>query len=434
MRRLAWLVLLGAAAACTEQVTAPGDCPDFCPGGSIQVHDTIFTAIIERDSSFRGYLARYAGEVMAAADLPGVQSRPVFVLNAMITRVTPKPGDTTTVPISVDSARLRLSILRRAKEASNLQLRLYSLPVTTDSTSDFASLDSYFSAPPVDSVNVSDLLARPAIGDTATLRIWGDSIRTDSAGHVLQITRGDSALLIYFTLDTLQAPLSVADSGRLAFGVRVAADSLASIRLGANESGNNGPVMRWFYQYAIPDTLPAADSVVHADALRAPRFDSFVYDPPTPALDSNLTVGGTPAARSLVRVAMPAFLHDSLDVVRATVILVPSVASLGAPSDSFTILARPVLTDLGAKSPLSGVTPLFGSVVVHPGSTDTVRIELTDLVRSWAFDTSATTAFFLGQVPEATSFTEIRFYSSRAPAFRPALHVTYVKRFPFGEP
>jgi len=37
-------------------------------------------------------------------------------------------------------------------------------------------------------------------------------------------------------------------------------------------------------------------------------------------------------------------------------------------------------------------------------------------------------------VPEAASFTEIRFYSSRAPAFRPALHVTYVKRFPFGTP
>jgi hypothetical protein len=37
----------------------------------------------------------------------------------------------------------------------------------------------------------------------------------------------------------------------------------------------------------------------------------------------------------------------------------------------------------------------------------------------------------LGQVPEAASFTEIRFYSS-ARRVRPALHITYVKRFPFG--
>ncbi|HEV8509725.1 MAG TPA: hypothetical protein VGQ48_04675 [Gemmatimonadales bacterium] len=430
-RRWAWLFLLGAA-ACTEQATSPGVCPNFCPGGSIQVHDTIFTAIIERDSSFRGYAARSQGEGLAAADLPVVQSRPFFVLSTMITRLAPKSGDTTTVPISVDSARLRLSIVRRAKEATNLTLRLYLLPLTADSTSDFASLDPFFSAAAVDSVNVSDLLARPAIGDTATVRIWGDSIRTDSAGHILQIARSDSTLVVYFSLDTTQAPFSVPDSGRVAFGVRVTADSLASIRLGANESVTNGPVMRWFYHYTDRDS---AMTVKADSALRAPRFDSFVFDPPNPPLDdTTLVVGGAPSARSLLRVAMPAFLHDSFDVVRATVILVPVAAVQAAPSDSFTILVRPVLTDLGAKSPLSPATEAFGRVVVHPGSSDTLRFELTDMVRSWAIDTTFATAFFLGQIPEAASFTEIRFYSSRVSAFRPALHVTYVKRFPFGEP
>jgi hypothetical protein len=131
---------------------------------------------------------------------------------------------------------------------------------------------------------------------------------------------------------------------------------------------------------------------------------------------------------------MPAFLHDSFDVVRATLILVPVSPVVGAPSDSFAILVRPVLADLGAKSPLSPETQLFTRVTVHTGSADTLRIELTDLVRTWAIDTTRATALFLGQVPEAASFTEIRFYSSRAPAFRPALHLTYVKRFPFGEP
>src|SRR2546425_6372136 len=71
---------------------------------------------------------------------------------------------------------------------------------------------------------------------------------------------------------------------------------------------------------------------------------------------------------------------------------------------------------------------------IHTGTADTVTIELTDLVRAWAQDTTAQTAFFLAHVPEAASFTEIRFYSSRAPGFRPALHITYVKRFPFGTP
>ena len=68
------------------------------------------------------------------------------------------------------------------------------------------------------------------------------------------------------------------------------------------------------------------------------------------------------------------------------------------------------------------------------GVTDTVSIELTTLVRNWVADTTRKTALFLGKVPEAVSSGQLQFYSTRAPAFRPALHVTYVKRFPFGSP
>ena len=432
MRRLALGFLL-VAAACTEEATAPGDCPNFCPGGQIVVQDSIFTTIIERDSAFHGYVQGYQAQAMTAADLPGVQSRALFVLNSMITRVAPKAGDTTTVPIFVDSSRLRLTMVRRNRATTNLWLKLYAIPTTTDSTNSFASLDPYFAAAPIDSVSVSDLLSRPLITDTATLRIWGDTIQTDSAGHVLMTADSARILTLFFDFDTLQAPFVVADSGRLGLGMYVTADSFASATFGTTEAGSDAPSMLWYYHYTIPDTVSGTpDSVVHVSQVRVPKFDGFVFDPPTAPLDSNLAVGGVPSARSLVRVTMPAFLRDSFDIVRATVILVPAAAAFGSPADSFTVLARPILTDLGAKSPLSGGSG--GSVVMHPGSTDTVRIELTDLVRAWATDTSIATAFVLGQQPEATSFTEIRFYSSRAPAFRPALHLTYVKRFPFGEP
>jgi hypothetical protein len=129
---------------------------------------------------------------------------------------------------------------------------------------------------------------------------------------------------------------------------------------------------------------------------------------------------------------LPEFLHDSIDVVRATLILVPVAPVPASPADSFEIRGLPVTTDVGAKSPLALV--LTGTTTIHPQTPDTVRMELTDLVRNWALDSTQTTAFMLGQVPEAASYTEIRFYSSRAAAFRPALHVTYVKRYPFGKP
>jgi len=432
-RRLAYLFLL-VAAACAEQSTAPGVCPNFCPGGSIDVHDTIFTSIIVRDSTFRGYVQGFHAQAMAVVNVPGiVESRAVIATDTMFRRVTPKVGDTATVPISVDSTRVKFVIVRRPK-TTNVRLLLYALPLTVDSTSDFASLDPSFSAPPVDSMNVSALLARPAIGDTQTVRLWGDSIRTDSAGHVLQIN-ADSTLSVFFRLDTLQAPFSVPDTGRLAFGVRVAADSLASIALATNATVSNGPVTRFFYHYTIPDTVSATpDSVVHGDRTVGTRFDSFVFNPATPPNDSNLAVGGVPAARSLLRVAMPAYLHDSIDVVRATLILVPVSAVQGAATDSFPMRSLPLLTDVGAKSPLSTNTALFASTAIHIGSSDTVRVELTNLVRAWSLDTTLVTSFELAQAPEAASYTEIRFYSSRAPALRPALQVTYVKRFRFGEP
>ena len=429
MRRPIRLALLLVLAACYEQPTAPGVCPDFCPGGQITVVDSIFTDLIQRDSAFTGYVEGFQGEALQVTDLPGVvDSRAILRMNAMYTRITNRATDTTTYPITVDSARLRINIVRRDTNATNLWVKVYRLPIDIDTTTTFAQLVPAFSDSIVDSVNLSALLATPLISDTATVRVWGDPIRTDSAGHILQIGKADSTLLLFFALDTAQARFVVADSGKVAYGVRVSGDSLATIALGSLES-NRGADMEWFFTY--PDTTGAPkDSTAH----RAARFDSFVFNPPTPPLDSNLAVGGVPAARSLLRFAIPEVLRDSADVVRATLVLVPVGPVPGVVGDSFRVVVRPVVTDLGAKSPLAVNSPYTTSKIMHVNDADTVRIELTDLVRAWAQDTSAATALVLGQAPEAATYTQVRFYSSRAPAFRPALHITFVRRYPFGTP
>ncbi len=430
--RLALLLALGAG-ACTDKFVAPGACPAFCPSGTIATSDTILTDVVVRDSAFRGYLQGYESEALPVADLPGVaDSRAIFLMNQMFTRIVQKAGDTTTVPITVDSSWLRMTIARRDTNTSNLWIKLYRLPLTIDSTTTFGDLTTDFAAAPIDSVNLDSLLTQPDVVDTATVRIWGDTIRTDGAGHVLQFAF-DSTVLLYFVMDTVQAPFVVADSGQLAFGVRVSAASLASISLGSNDVIDRDPILNRFYHYTGKDAQ-GNDSTVSATASRQTIFDSFVFDPPTPPLDSNLAVGGVPSTRSLLRVALPSFLRDTADVVRATLILVPTAPVPGAVGDSFRVVARPVIADLGAKSPL-GIDPTqWGLVTVHLNSADTVRIEVTDMVRRWAFDTSAVTALVLGQIPEAASYTEIRFFSSRTPAFRPGLRVTYVRRFPFGVP
>lgn len=433
--RLARLLLLLALGACTERLTAPGQCPVFCPGGQIEMVDTVLTDVIVRDSAYSGYRQAHEGQALPVADLPGIKSRAIFRMLPLFDSVAPIDGDTLKVPIAVDSAELTLFLVHRDANASNLTLKIYRLPRDIDSTSTFAQLSPWFADSLADSVNVSALYALPAAYDSLTQ----DSVRTDSAtGRQLRINAPSGSTFILLPLGTTQVHFPEADSGKVAFGVHVSADSLASAALGANESGRDARI-RWYYHYTIPDTMTATpDSVVYTSQQRESAFDSFVLDPPTPpldpaALDTTLAVGGVPAARSLLRVAFPSFLRDTADVVRATLLLVPVEAVAGARGDSFSVVAHPVGADLGAKSPLSTSGALLSSARIHMGSTDTVRIELTDLVRAWAFDTTAATAFFLRQVPEAATYAHIRFYSSRT-AFRPTLHVAYVRRFPFGRP
>src|SRR5213594_2740758 len=52
-----------AAAACVERMTAPGNCPDYCPGGQITLIDSLLATSISRDSAFRGYVLPNQGAV-----------------------------------------------------------------------------------------------------------------------------------------------------------------------------------------------------------------------------------------------------------------------------------------------------------------------------------------------------------------------------------
>jgi len=130
-------------------------------------------------------------------------------------------------------------------------------------------------------------------------------------------------------------------------------------------------------------------------------------------------------------VAFPKFIRDSSQIIRGTLFLVPAVAARGTPADSFVMEARTVLADFGRKSPIDA--RLDDPIVIHPGSMDTIKIEVTNMLQLWVADTTHPTVFLLRPRAEAQYFGEIRFYPSKA-ALRPTLQITYVKQFPFGVP
>jgi hypothetical protein len=71
---------------------------------------------------------------------------------------------------------------------------------------------------------------------------------------------------------------------------------------------------------------------------------------------------------------------------------------------------------------------------VSIGHADTIATDITLIVRAWQGDTLLPQALMLSQAPEGGNVVTLRLYSSRSTAFRPALHITYVPRYSFGNP
>jgi hypothetical protein len=396
-----------AAAACVERVVAPGNCPDYCPSGQLVIVDTVLTDEVARDTAFRGYVVASQSAVLLAADLPGfVDGRPVFRINGVGARRAVSTTDTGSI-LGADSARLQITVSRRDTAAHNLTLRLYRLPITLDSSSTFAGLAGPFTDSLVRTVNVDTLLARTGRKDPVT----GDSVVVDTVNHILVMS---------LKLDTAAARYVPNDSGTVAYGVRVSADSLASIAIiKASVS------LQWWLRV---DSL--GTPVTRNPGVLGATFANFLFAPPAPALDSTLAVGGVPSARSFLRVTFPRFIRDSSQVIRGTLVLRSAAPVRGAPADSFVMEARSVLADFGAKSPIDA--RFSDTTVIHTGMSDTVTVEVTNLLQLWAADSTHPTTIVLRAPAEAQSFAEARFYPSIAQAFRPFLRITYVRRFPFG--
>lgn len=425
-RTLSVLGLAALLVSCTEDTTAPGKCPAFCPGGQLGLVDTVMS-IISRDSSYVGYVNADSAQVMLAMNVNGIDSRPIFVLGPVSDLAIINATDTThQAPTSVDSAHLTFVITRRDTAATNLTISLYRLPTTIGPTTTFADLAAPFTDSLIRTMNVDSLLK------AGVDSVSGDSVlQTDSVTHTLRVV---------MSLDSAQAAYVAADSGRSAFGIRITADSLASVAI-TTVQGGAGPVLNWWATYdssGVP--------VVRSFGSGANVFNAFVTNLPATTLDSNLVVGGVPSARTILRFAIPRFLRDSTQIVRATLYLLPVSPLSGAASDSVVLTLARVATDLGAKSPCASVSgsalcpvpPLDSSrVVAHTvpmGQVDTVAVEITELVRAWQADTTAPQTIMIRQYPEGGNLLSARFYSTRNPALKPSLHLTYVPRYRFGTP
>lgn len=390
------------ALACEENITAPGACPDFCPVTVLELKDTVLTGAVQRDSAFVGYADAVSGlRLMIAGTDAEVESRGVIRFLALPDSIQ---FESSTRPIvSIDSFMVRLDLRRRDLSVSNLEVLLYRIPGTVDSTVTFDDLTPYFAD--------STLIGSVAVPDSVTL----DSI--------------------YVPVIADAFPNLEAESYLAAIGISVRAETPTFATLASRESGLVATLTR----YAQVDS--ADGTIVDHSDVRGAAFDTFVHEAvPVPPGDV-LIVGGNPTARSLLRLTVPALILDSSEVVGAKLKLIPVGPVVGAPGDSIRVQVDALSADFGPKSPLVTTTTVqfddstvtLQGTVIAVGHTDTVSVDITAALRSWQADSTRPHSVMVRLAPtvEGATYGTMFFGSSRTAGFTPLVIVTYVPPFRF---
>lgn len=389
---------------CQEKLTSPADCPTLCPGGQPQVFDEVFSATLESDSSFSGYVKTHqAASLLVSNGLQGSEERGLI---RFATRPDSVSLRDTLRGYTIDSVAFSFTVAARDTNLDGVDLLLYRIAPTFDSLSSFADLTlAFVPTSLIDTLHLPDTLI---------------------AGVVRTVLQG---------ADLSRVQIEASDAGKMALGLRISSATPTGVRLGAL-GGGNGPVFTTYVTMDVPDTGTAK---IRTIALN-PAFNTYVSEVPLVPDTTQLAVGGAPSARSLLRFSLPPRIRDSATIVRATLELTPVAPITGLPTDPARLTARAVLADVGAKSPVSAGVGIGGQL---PPPTDTlaigatsVSLEAVRLVELWLGSTTRPSALVLSLAPEAASFTRPVFYSSRAadPAVRPRLRLSYLLSFPFETP
>jgi hypothetical protein len=409
------LLLLGIA-ACTEEVTGSLGCPELCADQSADLRDTTLTGTLTLDSTLTGF--------------------PQFGATRDFTMIA--QGDTADV---------------------RLVIRFDTLPNTFRHPN--ASVDSAITR--IDSARIVFLVDTTIGRPTAPVTIEAFDVDTTAADSLREALVplfrpsrriGSRTYTVSEIRDTLPLPLdssvvlAKATAGaRLRIGLRVSSTQAVRLRV-AGAAFTPRLIFR-----VTPDTLVNRDTVALQSKTPAGEAIATVYAmypivvagalpiPPSPIL----AVGGVNGARAFLRFDIPPILVDSVQVIRASLLLNQVTSRVAASSaDSMAMLVSPILagaqlTDVGTIASFAGSPGIVGldSVRLVPKDAGLRSIELVNLFRAWRAVGSENSirAIILRAKQEASSAAELDFVSSEgAAALSPRLRITYVPRRGFGLP
>ncbi len=407
------LSIIATVAACTETLNTNVGCPDLCSDQSGGI-ETITIDPVVLDTTVSALTGQGTESSMLIATRGDtVDSRAVVRFDSIPARYNKTSIDTTTTEITaVDSARIQFRIdTAGAKLPGPVTIEAYD--VDTNAPDSLTSAVAALFTP--DRFITSKTFAPADLKDTVVVEIPGSAI--------------------------------LARLGqRMRLGLRaVSPAGSVQFRIFSVESG----LPEQLYFRVDPDTTimpillaPYSKTPENQTALASSLSDyTVLVKSPPPAPAGALDVGGLPARRIYMRFNVPAFITDTAEIVRASLLMTQRPDRSLDSGDTVRIiahvsLAAKAVTDIARAAQITAQTSL-DTLRVASGDSGVRAVEVAQIIALWRTQKVDETprAIVLvsgteGQAPQRAIFFSIE----AAPELRPRLRISYSTRKSRGLP
>ncbi|MEO6591620.1 MAG: hypothetical protein ABIO52_04800 [Gemmatimonadaceae bacterium] len=412
--KLAGLVLVTVViAACTEDLDNSAGCPLLCVDQQAGLQTVTLDAVTfdSTVSSLTGQGTELSLLLSTRGDT--VDSRAIIRFDSIPGRFRKPGNDTTTFPLTTaDSVLLRLRI-----------------DTIGGKIPDQVTLDVYdVNSPAADSL-VAPIAALFTPARLITSQTYAKADLKDS------VTIGFSSSAIVSRA-----------GGPMRLGIRARASKSVQFKIRSTEFGGAPTTLSY---RVSPDTTIA--KVVLQPLSKTPAgntsqqisladYTLLVKGTATGAANQ-LNVGGLPARRVYLKFNVPVFITDSVDIVRASLLLTQISNTQIDPDDTVFVipnvgLATDAVKDIPKAAQITAIANA-DTLRAHPGASGVRTIEIAQILSLWRSQVASNTprVIVLLSTQEGESPLEARFFSiEAAPDQRPRLRITYSTRKSKGLP
>ena len=407
-------------ASCSEKLQNEAACPILCPNQSAAVENVSLDATVLDTTivSQSGVGTEFGMLIANRGD--SLDTRAIIRFDTLPATYKPVLSDTAIKPVTrVDSAIIALRVDTAALKVTGV-----------------VTMEAY----DVDTTVTSD----STVADTATAPLL-NLFRPDRLIASHAYTRAQISDTLKYSISDSAVLDKIKRGKRLRIGLRVVSSASAQIRVFSAEGGASPNL----YFRVSPDTavrpfnISPYSKTPFGDLVTARHLGDFtiIAKSPAPGPPQTLNVGGLPATRVYMRFSIPSYIVDSSTVVRAALVLTQIPNRTIDPADSVTltpslVLARNVVVDPAKAAQILGALPL-SPVRFAVGDSGQKTVEIGPAFAFWHSLDPATTprAIVLKSSFEGVSPLQARFFSlEAAPALRPKLLISFIRRTPLGLP